>query len=392
MEHNILLKTMPLMGNTVRKILQVDKRPFFPIGLYSVPHTGDFAEISACGFNLVHSYEHERALFVNYQAPKRSTFESAGDDDKTIRDYLRAAEKHGLKVMLGFDRMSQLKRQVGPLGEEEKQGIAKRVRAFSGESALLGWYLLDEPDASDIPPAKCHEVHEYVNGLDQLRPTITVLCDPSKAERYSSIADVIMHDNYPIPQSSIIKLGEAFGRYDTFTSGQRILWAAPQVFNWRSYDQTRLDGRFPTQAEVRCMTYLSIVQGATGVVFFCYDNEVHNISKSHDPEHWEELAQLAGELRTLTPVFVSSTPVNGLAHTEGIAAWARAVGNDHWVIAVNPTSEPATWRLLLPSDRYKPIIKVEFEVRDIAANSGVVMDHFDAYAVHIYHLTYTSQA
>ena len=61
-------------------------------------------------------------------------------------------------------------------------------------------------------------------------------------------------------------------------------------------------GRMPNRAELRCMTYHSIVRGVAGVLYFSY--HFGGPMKERDPQTWEDLKELAGEIRSLAPILL----------------------------------------------------------------------------------------
>jgi len=93
-------------------------RSFYPLGIYAVNSTCDFAMVRAAAFNLI-----------------------TGPAGKSLLD---AADAAGLKVLAspgasagaGFDL----------------EAAAKTVKAFDAHPALWAWYLVDEPDLQEIPP------------------------------------------------------------------------------------------------------------------------------------------------------------------------------------------------------------------------------------------------
>ena len=94
--------------------------------------------------------------------------------------------------------------------------------------------------------------------------------------------------------------------------------------------------RMPNRAEFRCMAYLSVVSGATGIMWFSYDYN-GKMAEEH-PEAWHALQELAGEFKQLGPVFLSFDSHGQMQRRQvrvgndlRAAAWQQ--GNFRWALA-----------------------------------------------------------
>ena len=92
--------------------------PFYPLGIYAVNSTNDYAMVRASGFNLI-----------------------TGPAEQSLLD---AADAAGLKVLASPGT------SAGPGFNLE--AAARTVKAFDAHPALWAWYLVDEPDLQEIPP------------------------------------------------------------------------------------------------------------------------------------------------------------------------------------------------------------------------------------------------
>jgi hypothetical protein len=96
----------------------------------------------------------------------------------------------------------------------------------------------------------------------------------------------------------------------TATLSKKPLWIAIQ-----SYQHPRLDARFPTPAEYRCLAYLSIINGVKGLWFYTgsgqrdYYGKPAGLLNKPEEGHWDYVQKLVGELREFSPVIMS--PVAG---------------------------------------------------------------------------------
>ena len=142
------------------------------------------------------------------------------------------------------------------------------------------------------------------------------------------------------------------------------------------------------------MTYLAIVHGARGILYYCYRGSQYEILDS--PEHWADLKRLAGELRELTPVLLSDDSeeklglrVTGpLGRTDAdemppVHYLLKEQGETRTLIAVNPADRAVNVTFRGPTAAYLSL-NVLFENRTVTAKNGVFSDRFAPYAVHIY--------
>jgi len=356
----------------------VGGEPFFPIGLYSVPHEESFAELRRAGFNVVHSYEFSRTCYLNPQSQERAIRDFDGLGDAAAAEYLKTAADHDLMVLMSFNRPEGSSREV--FSEKGREQMTERIVALREESALLGWYVADEPDGQEFPLASVCENRQLVESLDPGRPTMSCMCVPSKFEEYTETSEVLMYDPYPIGREPLSVMGENHTKLKRIVGPARATIGVVQAFDWKSYDWARLDTRPPTVQELRCMTYQAIVSGVSGIFYFCYDNELHSNRAAANPEGWLRLAAVAHELQTLIPALLSPRS-QSLGWEGDINACARVVGEETWVLAVNPSPEPCEATFTLPAEAAKAAV---FNCFDSPAHLAV-QDHwqmsFEPYGV-----------
>lgn len=336
----------------------VGGEPFFPIGLYSVPWAADFPALRAAGFNTVHSYEFERELFVNLQSRERAVRAFDGLDDVAARAYLDAARKNGLQVLMGFPRPSGAEPDIFTTAGQAQ--MAARVRSLRDHPALLGWYLVDEPDGQDIEPAVVARAGAAVAALDPEHPTLTVLCVPDRFPAYGDSADVLMFDSYPVPREPLAVVGDGAARLKSAAGAARATVAVLQAFDWCSYHWQEADTRPPTLTELRCMCWQAVAAGASGILFFNYCNERHSNRAADNPAGWEMLRAIAAELEAMTS-WLLAPRCAGYAAQGTLMLTFRQVGDEVVVLAVNPTAEPGSAVVEIPDGR---------PVRIVAAAAG----------------------
>jgi hypothetical protein len=230
----------------------------FPIGLYDVPPS-DFPAVSAAGFNTI-----------------------VGSASRLT---LNAALTNNLSLIGSVSVMDH-----------------ERIRALGGHPALWGWYLFDEPDLHLVSPENVARLNSKLHALSP-KPTMIVLMSGSAVEKYRGRADLIGVDWYPVPWAPVATVAREMRLARVGTRG-RPFYAVLQAFDWSSSPEllrTDTPLRPPSREELRCMTYLALTQGATGLLFYTYDNDQWKL-REH-PELWNALSNLAQEVQQNAPIF-----------------------------------------------------------------------------------------
>lgn len=238
------------------------------------------AELVDAGFDFIHSYEFQRG--------------GMGEDFpgyiERVEKQLDWAQEHGVGVM---QQMSLDPYESGDLNWSRKQ-----VEAVKDHPALVFWYTVDEPAgfyAADL----MREVNNLVKAHDPAHPTISVLC--SGYDEFADISDVMMVDPYPVPASNIKEVSHTMNVIRTACKDSRPVLGVVQAFDWLSHDKGRTSesGRAPSREELRAMSYQFIVNGAKGLIFFCFYRNVDL------PEVWQAQKEIAREIRSIEQVILA---------------------------------------------------------------------------------------
>ncbi len=334
--------------------LLLDGRPFFPVGIYSLP-AEKFKEAERAGFNTV--------LTADVEAARR-----AG---------LRAIVPRGFR-----------------LGAKDS---AHREKTSPGDLTrwIIARYLWDEPDQNNASPQSVFQAHVAEKRADPHHPTAIVVYRPESFPAYASTSDILMTDPYPIPHRPMRVVSESVRAAREAVRDQKPVWAVLQAFNWMdSSQEARRTGwaRWPTYREERCMAYLSVINGARGTLFFQYAGE-----GTHDPVNWEGLKRLAAELKKVSPILLGRTlhlPVSldvkplhysGGVNTARIEYTLKTDGRSTYLIAAN--NWPGPCRVTFTFDEgLRGVVNVPFEKRRIRARASSFCDVFAEYDVHVYEL------
>ncbi len=245
-------------------------KPFFPYGWYHVSWSFTpedrlefLRSVAAGGFNTVHA-----------------SLKQIDEWDP----FLAAAEQLKVKVITEF-------------GVDMEQAI-KRYRE---RAAVLAWNPGDEPDGQGVEPAAMLERHHGIKDWDATVPTFMTLCQPQQYSRYVHAAEVIAPDPYPITSAT----ATTDPVYSLLTQAQaeawkygRPIWAILQCFG---YDGKPGSGPWliPSFAQVRNMTYLALLAGAKGVLYYTFRDTGFDMAKQ--PELWAGMTTLPAEIQRLEP-------------------------------------------------------------------------------------------
>ena len=175
------------------------------------------------------------------------------------------------------------------------------------------------------------------------------------------------------------------------------LWLVPQAFGWYQYNSKDTNrghkpteeelrtGRAPTREEERCMTYLGLIQGAKGLIYYCYyDLRV----LPQYAEMWGWMKAIAGEVKTLAPVLLLTEPAGAWrVSPERSSIQARLWRHEGalYLLAANPEGTAAVARFEMPPQA-GPEAEVLFENRSLSADRGRFSDSFAPLAAHVYRL------
>ncbi len=128
------------------------------------------------------------------------------------------------------------------------------------------------------------------------------MCAPGSFDRFGGTTDILAVDPYPIP-GSVRMVTDWMRRAQNAVQGCKPIWMIPQLHNWSAYRKQE-NGRAPTPAELRNMTYQSLVWGAKGVVYYPWDDKVTGLI--YEPELMNSIGALNAELAELGPQLLAA--------------------------------------------------------------------------------------
>lgn len=357
----------------------VDGKPFFPLGFYASSTETQINEIADSPYNTLLFYG------TNHIPKNRMT---------ALLDTLVSKKLKLIYCMNDvYPRATYLEKKdwEGIIGNE---AISKAVvEAYRDHPAILAWYLNDE-----LPREQQAELEDYyrrVRELDPGHPTLITLCQKKDFAWLWKTTDILSGDPYPIPQGNVIEVVQAMKKAKQASMGTQAVWLVPQSFAWYQHNPPNSDrgripsqkdlesGRAPNQAEGRCMTYLGLVQGAKGLIYWCYYNM--RVLPQYE-EMWRWMKAIGAEVKELSPTLLTAQDLGAVALDREIKDFytmLRKEGDTCTLLAVNAgaaTCEPV-FKLQVAA---QTSIEVKFENRNITSGKNRFRDGFEPLAVHVY--------
>lgn len=294
-------------------VLHVEGKPFLPLGLYT-HETGPKAldAVQELGLNLA------------IMAPSEGVVEEA--------------RRRGLEVIL---------ETVVPPDDVR----ASQVEAF-GELPVLAWTAVDEPDLKPAYTAVLDEVYRAVTSADS-RPLYQSNHSPASFPWAAAATDILAVDPYPL--AVIPRPLATVGRQvDEARAVTPSVWYINQAFVMAPFWTEA-----PSPEQLRAMTWISLIHGARGVVYYV----LHDILDPNSADHkwelrrsplWEGIQAEARELGSFQDwLLLPEGPERLLfdGPVEG-AIWRRPAGS--LVALVNPLPDRALVQLDVGRARLLP--------------------------------------
>ncbi len=311
-----LLRLPPNPGAEVkvdrfRRVLRVNGRPFFAFGLYGqdigVAHEGYLRALSEAGFNLV-------GRVYNVRPWHAWGMDVAAAWVAETKPFLDLARKHRLMVLDWAGNVQPGYVPGRPLTEdlaaarthfEAQLPDLKTVSdALRGHPAYLGYQNVDEPNLlnADTRIAAAEWYYTAKRAWDPWHPALLLYAQHLPAgEKWMRWGEMICYDIYlypgwgqlyHTPHYMALKTMELESR--AAAAGQ-VLWMVPMA---EALDPGRVP-RALTPAEQRAQTYLALIHGAKGLLYFCS-------TALYSRPMWDTLASLAREVEALAPALLEA--------------------------------------------------------------------------------------
>lgn len=354
----------------------IDGEPFFPIGIYGVMKREfndfdldkAFAGLKEAGFNFAHSYACPRT-----------------------DEFLAAAEKYGFKLWTVAhsvdDRFIEIERH---------------------HPAILFWYLGDDT-STHATPSEVFDRYDNVRALDPTRLTtqadgVHAVSIVSNYQDYVWATDNFLPEIYPVRKNEPFPDGKCVPNtirdMKRCWSDIQLAGAAPRsVFPIIQYFKGWGWERFPTNQELRAMSYASIIHGAHGITWYTYGGTVEpekkkfNYGITTSPEIWKNICTLATQIKQLSPILVERTPEQPCKprilqgpekdelENDSISVLLKKHNGKSYLLCVNSTLEPVKAELTIPNCSK---CREFFENQEFPISNGKLTVDFPAYGVFIF--------
>ena len=298
----------------------------FPICMYGVNDSVYIPLLKQAGFNCIRPY---------HKVPEK------------LADIAQTAKDNGMELVI-----------------YSNQVVASPNQQAAKDWPMLAWYLVDEPDVHKWSRERVIEVYKKSKEIFPNHQTALVIGEGKTKVPYYDLADNLMVDWYPVPHLPLTSFGDnvqlAKEGQASMGVGERPLWGVVQAFNWREFKQHRPDndriGRFPTEEEIRFMSYDGIINGATGLFYYTFVTEGSTLPDKQ-PEWWKRVIAVTQELNRLLPVLENGKIVeNPFTVNEPLAAQTRLYKKYKYIILLNRSDKPVDVPKSLLKRKYELLI------------------------------------
>jgi hypothetical protein len=246
--------------------------------------------------------------------------------------------------------------------QDEAALVACITKKFAGHEAVGGWYLADEPTnllgRFKGGKLRANAAMIRANSAKPIFAEEVALPRGKHWDILDEIADMLLVTAYPVPDRP---LADAFERVAALRARQR----KPVVAVLQAFDKNNVPffkakgvaGRPPLAEEERVMSYLALLAGAQGIVYY----SVPQLKKMAGWQaHLGRLAELAAELKANYPLIRSAArPLGAYVVTadEGVYHAIRTSGGTDRIIAVNAAAGAKSLRIQWAGPGDRPIVK-----------------------------------
>ena len=314
--------------------------PFFPIGTYGAP-AEDYDRLKHAGYNFVVA--------------------GTNNLDKVHQAGLKAAVPvHGTKP-------------------NWFSAVRDTITKYRNHPAILCWMLFDEPGYNRADLLDIYNIYNIAYKADPYHPSYLVITSNSVYETFGRCCDILCIDTYPIEKGKILGVGDNIASALAVSENNQPIWHCGQMFKWPAQ-------RRPTPQEHRSMTYLALIEGAKGVLWYTYKGYGQYLPED-DPALWQAHKKLLHELHELSPLWMASGCGEQVAVTdEGLPIRARLkkCASGTWLIAVNTSKTEACTPEFILNQFRNTSASVFGTDRTLTISNGRLKDHFQPLDVHIY--------
>lgn len=297
----------------------------FALCMYGVNDPADIKTIKKAGFSCLQTYQTDPAV---------------------LAALVKEAQKQDLQVVFYPDKI------IGSPYEEQ-------AKAWP----VLAWYLVDEPDVQNWSRARVLEAYNKAKASFPAHDTALVIGQGRTQTPFYDLPDILMVDWYPVPHLPLTSFGDqlALARQGMAQTGAggNPLWGVVQIFDWKEYKQYRPDddriGRFPTEEEIRFMSYHGIVNDVNGLFYFIFTTQGKPLPQAQ-PQWWKRVKAVTKELAKFKPVLEGGVPAeNPAAFALPLLGRTWKYKNKHYTVLINASNQAQPLPQTLTDKKYKTL-------------------------------------
>lgn len=271
-----------------------------------------------------------------------------GKGEAFLEDYLNHAKMKGVRIIFSLKDAYKESRWYPKTHwcstDRESELVSCIVGRFKDYESVCGWYLSDEP-TDTVGLRNKEKIKANAEAIKRLssKPIFVEDYPIPKGKMWDyldSFSNVLMTTSYPVPEKNLSDAYEVIK--ELISNSNKNVIAVLQIFGkyqYPHYKRDKITGRAPSHEEIRVMSYLSLIAGAKGIMYF----SLPDIKKLPDfKERWDFLIKLGGELKENYQLIASrEKPSNGynVKTQDGIFYLIRHFKERDYLIAVNATEK-----------------------------------------------------
>jgi len=259
--------------------------------------------------------------------------------------------------------------------------IREIVDGYKEHPAVLTWMLYDEPGYNRADIMKIYGLYNTAYEIDPRHPSYLVITDPKVYKTFGRCCDILSVDTYPVANGVISDVGKNIARACNESDGDQPVWHCGQLFSWPGQ-------RIPTIREHRFMTYIALLRGAKGLLWYTYKGYGQYLPVDY-PELWKDHKLLLKEINELSPLFMAEGRGENIKLTEtqpDITGVIKKSPAGLYILAANQSRTESFSPGFNIGPDYSGQVTVIGENRSVKAVNGRFRDDFQPLDVHIYKL------
>jgi len=212
-----------------------------------------------------------------------------------------------------------------PKPPRKPDGAVEFIREMRNHPGILAWYLMDEAAPGRVPEKLA--LYEKVRAADADHPALAIFMKARDAKAFLPTYDIASDDPYVINANHLgkgqpVSVDDYVKTVRKYSYGTRPVWQAPQAYSkgWTHDRGLPQFDRYPTDEELRAMSWQSIAGGANGLFWYSANQIFRNTEGAEQDRCWNSLVRVAAEIRSRESWLVSQEkPPVIVSHPDAVA-------------------------------------------------------------------------